>query len=198
MTIIKTNKKLAKRRPGDFYETPLELCSRAIEYLILPKLPNPTCIVDPGAGKGQWGYAARQYFSKAQLIGIEINEKFTNPGWYDIWHPADYMNWHMAQTPDLIVGNPPFREAEGFIRTGWDSLVPGGYMLLVLRLSFLESRYRHDHLWLTHRPESVTVLAERVSWYGNKRSDDTAYALYLWQKRTRFPGTRLHWLAWRH
>lgn len=56
MTIIQTTKVLQPRSKHDFYPTPDGLC-RAALYL-LPDEPYQW-FLDPGAGAGPWGKAAR-------------------------------------------------------------------------------------------------------------------------------------------
>jgi hypothetical protein len=110
------------------------------------------------------------------------------------------------------------------VRKGWTDLAPGGEMLLLLRLAFLEGRGRAEGLWKEMPPTNVLVLANRIpfhqelypyrhklpelaaipqGWWDDHmgKSDDTAYALYHWHKSLYADNedgqTNLKWLVWR-
>lgn len=83
---------------------------------------------------------------------------------------------------DLVIGNPPYRLAEGFARLALGLVHPGGRVVFLLRLAFLESQKRGDLLWQEYPPESVFVCTDRPSFTGNGRTDSTAYAVFVWRK----------------
>lgn len=98
---------------------------------------------------------------------------------------------------DLVVGNPPYKYAEEFVRAGLEALESDGTMIYLLRLAFLEGQARARGLWKTHRPDKVYVLGRRPSFTGNGRTDATAYALYVWYAHLGAGSTtELHWLNW--
>lgn len=194
--VILTCKELPKRRDYDDYPTLIELCRAALT--LLPDSFVPKVILDPGAGTGVWGKAALEKWS-AEVWGIELRD-LPNPGYY-AWIKADYL----GTTPknffgdffDLVAGNPPYKYAEAFIRKGLSELKEGGYLLFLLRLSFLEGQARYRGLFYEYPLKSVVVSPRRVSFSGNKKSNETAYAVYLWQKG--YQGqTGLGWLDWNY
>jgi hypothetical protein len=76
-------------------------------------------------------------------------------------------------------------------------LRPGGQLLFLLRLAFLESQGRYQRLYSGGlKPVRVWSLVERPSFTGNGKTDATTYALFLWQKGWR-EGCTLDWLSWR-
>lgn len=199
MTIIRTTRLLKKREPHDFYETPYALCDEALR---LQDAKSFQTILDAGAGTGHWGYAARQIWPSAHLIGMESNPQQKNSGWYNDWYPVDYLNFVIGQVPDFIIGNPPFKLAEEFIWQAHNQLEYGGKLMFLLRLSFLESVTRGRGLWHDWPPKEIHVLSQRVSWTKNGKTDDTAYAIYTWHRfkqnsDARRVHPRLGWLDWR-
>lgn len=193
MTVIRTAKKLRPRSAHDFYETPARLCTKAVENV--PFGHEPSRILDPGAGRGPWGKAARIAFPDAHIVGVESQRDFRKPVGYDEWIKRDFLRYSDGAPFDLILGNPPFAKAEEFVRHGLELLQKGGYLLYLLRLAFLESEGRALGLWREFPPLEVYVLANRVPFYGGTKTDDTAYALYLWRKGTHARPS-LNWLSW--
>ncbi len=189
------------RAEFDFYPTPLALAEAAIR--LLPKAFNPIYVLDPGAGSGVWGRAARRVYGSRPLSmdGIEIREDARITPDYDLWHRGDFLKTDIPNGYTLIAGNPPYAQAEAFIRRSMNLLVLGGYLVQLLRLAFLETQERGYGLWLELPPKEVYVCVERPSFYpkGHPKAgntDATAYAIYIWQKG--WAGkTELKWLSWR-
>lgn len=199
MTIIKTAKVLQPRRANDFYETPVELCRAALFRPVTNKFQT---ILDAGAGTGNWGFAARENWPQANLIGMELDPKRKNPGWYNDWIPADYPHFAIGQVPDLIIGNPPYKQAEEFIWQAHNQLAYGGGLIFLLRLAFLESVSRGRGLWQKWPPYAIRVLMQRPSFTGDGKTDDTAYAVFYWRRfKQKSDARRVHpklgWLDWR-
>lgn len=233
MTIIRTKKVLRPRSAHDFYETPPELVQAALD--LLPAYLKPKVIHDPGAGTGVWGREAHKVFPKATIVGIDSHYSKPDGNAYKLWIESDYIQYAYPGV-DLVIGNPPYgdewnefqklekkrlgkkyirpkrpasfpmADAEAFVRAGYNSLRPNGIMIYLLRLAFLESQKRGEGLWVDMPPLSVHVLIERPSFTGNGKTDETAYAIYLWRK----PGNAvpswqdnwdgfpdLQWLSWR-
>ena len=205
MTIIKTNKVLQPRREADFYPTPLPLCRDAVG-LAIEKMGGRTILtaLDPGAGNGNWGIAIQEAFRGCiWLEGNDVRD-LPQPPSYHRWQPGfDFTNQaaiHKTYNDaefDIIVGNPPYKHAESFVWNAYSLLAPNGILVFLLRLSFLESKRRGRDLFDDNPPHSVHVLMERISFYENGRSDDTAYALYFWKKTTARLTTHLYWTSWR-
>lgn len=196
--IITTDKTMQGRDPNDFYPTPIEVCQMALDLVTLNN-PHPF-IIDPGAGTGVWGCAARYKWPNAEISGCDIRD-LPQPPWYDQWIP----NWNFVHQTvgggaDLTMGNPPFKEAEEFVRKAHRMTLDGGYIEFLLRLAFLEGQERGQGLWREFPPQSVHVMSARPSFIteGPKkgRTDATAYAIYIWQKGWQGQ-TTLSWVDWK-
>jgi hypothetical protein len=162
-------------------------------------------ILDPGAGLGSWGKATRELintddrFANANLVGVELDDTIYPDGeYYDEWFVHDFLTWKTKQKFDLIIGNPPYRQAEEFVRKSFELLKPGGTVLFLLRLAFLESQKRGEGLWKERVPKNVWVSSRRISFTGNRKSDETAYSLYHWEEQYKENYFTGRWLDWNY
>lgn len=173
-------KKFPKRRDFDFYPTPLHVAVDALSFL--PTELEATRILDPGAGTGIWGRAARRLYPYAHIMGYEVRTETEKPNAYDVWRHEDFLLSPPFEHSNLVIGNPPYEYAEQFVRGGLDNLLSGGYLIFLLRLNFLESQARVKTLYRDYPPQTVIVRASRVSFTGDGQSNATAYAYFIWQK----------------
>ena len=162
----------------EFYPSPLNLCTAALK--LIPNVYTAGYALDPGAGSGVWGTAFRELNKHAHLVGIE-KRRLVMPKGYNLWDTEDYLKEVWGFRYDIIFGNPPYSLAEEFIRKGISELEQGGYLVFLLRLAFLESRKRVP-FYKEFPPKEVSVLSRRPSFYGNGKTDATAYALFIWQE----------------
>lgn len=161
--IIKTDKELRPRDSDDHYPTPDAFVQSAIDLV-----PNDIVIeriFDPGAGSGVFGTFARRRWPKAKIAGIETRD-ITKPAAYDSWLNLSFTGLDLPVQVDLVIGNPPYKYAEEAVRFGWQHLRPGGVMLYLLRLAFLEGQRRYHGLWREMPPEHVAVCSNRPSFTG--------------------------------
>jgi len=206
-----TTKELRPRSRDDFYPTPVELCRAALslvsqtkeqrKYLTITQNFTYRTILDPGCGIGVWGKAASELWPNAYLEGVDIrgvlDEEAQNT--YDNFVFCDfkiYPGW--LGSYELIMGNPPFSLAEDFVRKGWELLAERGVMLYLLRLAFLEGQDRAENLWKELPPSSVQVLGRRPSFTGDRKTDATAYAIFIWSKGLSLSLSPLDWLRWNY
>lgn len=171
-------KALPKRDRDDFYPTPYGVALDALNYIP----GEPQCILDPGAGTGVWGRAAREHFPRATITGVDVRPIPKARG-YHFWFTGDYLLMDgSAPAFDLVVGNPPYKYAEQFVRQSWKLLEPGGYLVFLLRLNFLEGQGRRFGIWRTHPLKECVVCSKRVSFSGDGKTNATAYGYFIWQK----------------
>lgn len=181
--IIQTDKPLAKRNAHDFYPTPRYICDRALDLLDWnwkDSVDYKPFILDPGCGTGVWGQAALARWPQATVDGVEIRDVPLPTGYRYIFR-GDFRLQDTGLDYDLVIGNPPFAFAEQFVRVGLANLKLHGYLLYLLPLQFLEGEKRRTGLF-RHLPPREVHIAGRVSFTGNGKSDNTPYAIYIWQQ----------------
>lgn len=103
------------RRKSDFYPTPPEATIALLKYL---RLLRCTRIWEPAAGEGDMAAAMRE-------CGYTVYES-------DIATGTDFLKSDLAETGvkyDWIITNPPFSEAEAFIRRAWRIGKPFAFLL---------------------------------------------------------------------
>lgn len=226
--IITTDKEMRDRDPFDFYPTPAGLCDSALALVDAPN-GNPL-VLDPGAGAGPWGQAARRRWPGAHIRGVEVRD-VAAPDGYSQWFPQhSYLRlatpvrpsgpfkderaekramakyeadlwmsqrpvWRSSVLNDLIIGNPPYELAEEFVRQSFKILAPGGTIVFLFRLAFLEGQERGVGLWREFPPIRVATCSRRPSFTGNGKTDSTAYACFYWRHGHQgdYAGSWLRW-----
>lgn len=192
--IITTTKEMRPRHPMDYYPTPTSVCESALR--LIPAEVAPLYILDPGAGDGPWGVAAKERWPLCHLTGVEIRRDVPRHPLYDRWERFDYIKEARYYSGyHLVIGNPPYKHAESFVRAALAAVRPGGYVCFLLRLAFLESQARGAGLWQEHPPQQVAVCSKRPSFTGDGKTDATAYAVFVWQANRSERSTSLTWLT---
>jgi hypothetical protein len=174
---------LPSRRLFDFYPTDALTTASGVHLARSQLTREPRQIVDPGAGTGVWGIESRKQWPDACIVGIDIRE-VPRPDAYDLWYCGDFLaDDDRLSDVDLVIGNPPYIHAEQFCRRGLDLLAPGGILLYLLRLTFLESK-RRLKLFREALPCHIAVLSRRPSFMGDgsRKTSPDAYAFFVWKK----------------
>lgn len=150
-------------------------------------------ILDPGAGDGRWGLAAKALYPDALVMGVE-ERNVPMPEGMDAWlRRKSFLSFFPGVRFGLICGNPPYGPkvggvilAEHFIRIGFDLLAPGGRMIYLLPLQMMAGKDRYNNLWRTHPPTLVAVVSPRPSFglnqHGRRGTNGTDYGLFVWDK----------------
>lgn len=82
---------------------------------------------------------------------------------------------------DVVMTNPPFALAMDVISVALGATRPGGFVVMFLRLNFLESDDRFE-FFSERAPERVYVHHKRVGFIpGRKGQDSIAYAHMVWR-----------------
>jgi hypothetical protein len=101
-----------------------------------------------------------------------------------------------SRTVENIITNPPFNSAEGFVEAGLRQATHK--LCLLLRLAFLEGANRQRTIFARMPPARVWVFSERITFYPAgaivKGSGTTAYAWFVWDKKSGNRATELKWL----
>ncbi|HEV8178391.1 MAG TPA: class I SAM-dependent methyltransferase [Gemmatimonadales bacterium] len=140
----------------------------------------PQTILDPGAGEGIWGTCARHLWPEVTIIGVDL-PGVPRPEGYDEWYMGDFHEL-ACELPsvDLVIGNPPYRYAEPFVRLSLSLLAPEGELLFLLRSAFSEGKARARGLFREHEPVEIAVCDERPQFYGEGKGM-TAHSFFRWR-----------------
>lgn len=185
--LLITDQPRRPRHAFDAYDTPVEFAHLGLALVE----GEPQTVLDPGAGTGPWGTAARARWPRARIIGIEARP-LAKPPAYDEWHvgPFELLAPSLPRV-QAVVGNPPYRDAEGFIHRSLALLAPGGTAVFLLRLAFLASVERAVGLFRSCPPALVSICARRPIFYGD-RNGATDFAFFVWREGHHGP-PRLSW-----
>ena len=93
----------------------------------------------------------------------------------------NYLEYNLPEKQDIIITNPPFNLALEIIQKALDDVKSGGYVIMLLRLNFLETKLRKD-FFDKYMPKYIFVHHKRMSFVDGKGTDSVAYAHYVWQK----------------
>ena len=109
-----------QREFGDF-QTPIELARKIVQHLKQSNF-SPTSIIEPTCGTGSFIFACLETFSKARIIGIDINTNYLDSisdklpqknGNIELYEGNFFeLDWQKKveglTEPVLIIGNPPW------------------------------------------------------------------------------------------
>jgi len=172
----------AVRQEFDNYPTPAWCVERFLEAVELPG----DCWLEPCAGDGAIVDAVKKYRRENTLYAPEIlwvagdirEEVLVNlratAHYANTWDWLDINYDSLNDQYDVLITNPPYNQAEKFVRKG---LGVAKNVVMLLRLNFMGSENRADFLRTT-QPD-VYVLPNRPSFTG-KGTDSTEYAWFHW------------------
>lgn len=82
---------------------------------------------------------------------------------------------------DVIISNPPFKSALEFIERSLQQTVEDGFVIMLLRLNFFETKTRKP-FFDRHMPKYAFVHHARMSFTEDGKTDSVAYMHCVWQK----------------
>lgn len=200
----KSKEDLPQRRNFDSYPTELPLVVASIAEAIDINTINPVTVLDPGAGEGVWGRAAKLLLPNSEVSGVEIQDYFKPEG-FDYWFVMDYLDFVPVYTPkfDFICGNPPFGgfekppKWEQFLHKSWSLLAPGGTIVFLLKVEVSTGLRRQRKLWSQLPPYMCLPCCPRPSHTGDRNTNKNDLALWIWKKDHRGQpiGTPGEWMT---
>ena len=170
-----------KRIESDFYATPYEAIETLLRNYEVAEYGD--AILEPAAGNGIIIKALRDAGYKKNFIhAVEIRaeEKENLNAVADSVEINSFFDVDPTIHFDVIIGNPPYSQAQEFIDKSLQLLNPGGRLIFLLRTNFLESKKRFEW-WQDKPPTRLYVLSKRPSFTG-KGTDATSYSWFIWEK----------------
>ena len=183
-------KKKHQRHENDYYMTPPGLAAAAVlealqDYKEVNEYTGKGSFLEPGCGElAPFADVAADYFD--DVTAVDIMEKPDDFPYdddvIDQRFGCDFLGpWEDPDKKyDVIVGNPPFKLAEAFLRKGLVLLKPNGVLVFLLRLCFLSSIKRIP-LFKAHPPSRLVVLTKRPSFTQDGNTDGQDYAFFVWR-----------------
>lgn len=165
----------SEREELDGYFTPLP-CARAICGALTELLPDRPYVLEPSVGRGSFAVAAREILKPSLVVGVDLARRpELDAVQLDEFHQQNFLDYEPSEFFDLVVGNPPFNEAEAHVRhaltmvTPWSGPRGAGVLAFLLRLNFLEGVERVSGFWKEHPPKLIYVLNRRPSFKKTKK-----------------------------
>ena len=159
----------------DRYYTPQALADAVVTSLArdLGDISYGSCL-EPHSGKGAFVRALRAH-GAARVVTCDVDPEAVRG---DFHHEQLFETVETVERFDLIVGNPPFGDAERQIEKALSLLTPTGTLAFLLPLQFWGSMGRAEW-WKGRKPSSVKVVRPRPSFTGDG-SDFREIALWTW------------------
>ena len=175
-----------KRHIADYYVTPVKdiiTFLGALDEEVSLDIWDKT-ILDPCAGGDlshdmSYPKALREYYAIPDgwngIKTIDIREDSLAET------KCNYIETKLDYKPFLIISNPPFNQAMEFIKKALDDVEDGGYVAMLLRLNFLETKARKD-FFDNYMPTWIFVHHKRMSFTDVGGTDSVAYCHMVWKK----------------
>ena len=168
---------------ADYYVTnvqDIELFLKELNKQINPNIWNEVKILDNCAGGDgdhpmSYPTAIKNTYGNCDIKTIDIRKDSLAE------IKADYLKLDLDFKPHIIITNPPFNLALEIIKKALDDVEDDGYVIMLLRLNFLETKARKD-FFDEYMPEYIYVHHKRMSFVEGKGTDSVAYAHYVWRK----------------
>lgn len=162
------NKRVSKT---DNYSTP-----KWAVHALLDRVEFRGKIWEPAAGEGNIVEVLRERGHK--VIGSDIRSMDGR------WKEKDFLQVE-GRTSASIITNPPYKDAEAFVRNALElTSESGASVAMLLRLQFLEGQKRY-YLFKEHPFTKMLVFSRRLAMYpegheGKKGGGTVPYAWFVW------------------
>jgi len=168
-----------KQSDADLYETPTKITEMIMNRI---EIEEGAIVYEPADGRGAISQIVRNY-------GFRCDTS-------DIMDGVDFLKTQGSENYDMVITNPPYKYAKEFVIKSLEHVRDGGLVVMLLRLSFLESAKRY-HFFKDSGLLEVHISSKRITMYpanGNipKNSGTVAYAWFVWKKNFKGYST-LHW-----
>lgn len=174
-----------KRHIADYYVTPVDDIVKFLSAFDEEVTLNiwDRQILDPCAGGDElhamsYPKALKEYYAIKDediIRTIDIREDSLAE------NKLDYLHTKLNYKPFVIISNPPFNQAMEFIKKALDDVADDGYVMMLLRLNFLETKARKD-FFDNYMPSWIFVHHKRMSFTDAGGTDSVAYCHMVWKK----------------
>lgn len=168
---------------SDFYVTPTDSIKIFMEQFLYDYefyVNERATVLDPCAG----GDSKHAMSYPKVLKELGFNTVFTNDIREDslAQYHEDYLESNFNIEPNIVITNPPFSHAQQIIEKALSDVQSGGFVIMLLRLNFLEGKNRYRDFWSkVGLPYHIYVHPKRLSFTDDGRYDSIAYAHFVWR-----------------
>lgn len=178
-----------------------------------PRLPR---VLEPSAGDGVWLQVMRAvYGTEFDVTAIELRNEcherlvgLSPPGDPESFTALRVITGRRFQSFmergggfDMVIGNPPYTEADAFVEHSLFLTRPGGVIAMLLRLNYRAPRGKGDRrrrLFKKNPAWRYYTAEDRPSFYGDGATDATEACLFVFRKGVQAPDDGiLRTFAWR-
>ena len=170
-TMGATSHSTGERQAEDYYATDPIAAEFLLEELDISNILEPSC--------GE-GHLAKVFEDDGiKVTSSDLIDRGYGKGGIDFL--KDYNEWDGD-----IVTNPPYKIAKEFVEHALDIIPDGRYVVMFLKIQFLESKGRKQ-FFLDNPPLKILVSSSRINCAKNGdfhkyKSSAVCYAWYIWQK----------------
>jgi len=191
---VSSARKHGNRDTLDRFYSPTVLAEAIVDELPASIGKDSRGIWEPHVGGGAFARAVLRRWPKARLRVSDLDP--TSPALLDMGGElGDFLT--LSGAPWLVIGNPPYSEAEEHVRHALE--VTQRHVVFVLRLAFLESATR-EAFWSGDGSclRKVWVMAERPSFSTDGKTDSCAYMAAWWDTSYRGKAEIVPGWSWVH
>ena len=177
------NIRKVSKQSRDFYPTPPWAVNALLEYENFAGK-----ILEPACGTGNISIMLQE--KGFSVISSDIAD-------YGYGEPnVDFFS--VKKRIDNIITNPPYNEADKFVKHALQLATKK--IALLLRLSFLEGAKRYNDIYATTPPTTVLVFTKRLTFNpelikGNSGSGHVTYAWFIWDKEKLGESPTIKWIS---
>ena len=168
---------LSERELTDFYATDPQALEIFLEILKQDGIILPHKICEPACGMGHLSKVLERH-------GYEVDS-------YDLYdHGYGKASVNFLESSlkyECFLTNPPYQYALPFVRKALENVLPSGYVIMLLKIQFLEGKERYK-FFKEHPPKYVYVNSSRQNCARNAdfkthiRNSAICYSWFVWQK----------------
>lgn len=179
----------------DYFPTPPWATRALFEHVLTDQIKHlqHETVWEPACGEGHMAKPLSEYFGRVITSDIaDYRETFPEQGYvHDFTGTAPLPDEipTQGQKPQIVT-NPPFNQAEAFVR---QAQLIGADIALLVRTAFLEGVKRHGQLFSVTPPSIIAQFSERVPMVkgrlDRRASSATAYCWLYWRYWQQVPGS---------
>lgn len=177
VTLGASNHTDLERQNVDYYATDPKALNILLNKLKEDNIILPKNIVEPCCGGGH--------------LSEELKRHGYNVTSYDLYnHGYDCIKQDFLKSEIIaqcFLTNPPYKYALEFTQKALKNVLPNGYVVMLLRIQFLEGKAR-NLFFKKYPPKFIYINSSRQNCARNgdfitsKRASATCYAWFIWQK----------------